>query len=42
MIEKVKQARDNNSFAADLTDLSKAFVCINNELLIAQIKCSLF
>ena len=38
MIEKIKQARDNNNvFAAVLTDLSKAFGCINHELLIAKL-----
>ena len=38
MIEKVKQVRDNNDvFAAVLTDLSKAFGCINDELLIAKL-----
>ena len=31
MIEKLKQARDNNAFAAALTDLSKVFDCINPE-----------
>ena len=37
IIEKVKQVRDNNDvFAAVLTDLSKAFGCINDELLIAK------
>ena len=38
MIEKIKQARDNNNvFAAVLTDLSKAFDCISHELLIAKL-----
>ena len=38
MTEKIKQARDNdNVFAAVLTDLSKAFDCINRELLIAKL-----
>ena len=38
MIQKIKQARDNNNvFAAVLTDLSKAFDCINHELLIANL-----
>ena len=34
MIEKIKQARDNNNV---LTDLSKAFDWINQELLIAKL-----
>ena len=38
MIEKIKQARDdNNVFAAVLTDLSKAFDFINHELLIPNL-----
>ena len=36
MIEKIKQARDNNNvFVAVLTDLSKVFDCITHKLLIA-------
>ena len=38
MIEKDKQARDNNNvFAAVLTDLIKTFDCINHELLVAKL-----
>ena len=38
MIEKIKQARDNNNvFAAVLTNLSKAFDCNNHKLLIAKL-----
>ena len=38
MIEKIKQARDNdNVFAAGLTALSKTFDCINHELLNAKL-----
>ena len=38
MVEKLKQAKDNNNvFAAVLTDLSKAFDYINHELLIAKL-----
>ena len=34
---KIKQARDNNNvLVAVLTDLCKAFTCINHELLIAK------
>ena len=38
IIEKIKQARDNNNaFAAVLTDLSNLFDCINLKLLIAKL-----
>ena len=38
MIEKIKQARDNNNvFAAVLTYLSKALDCINHEPLTAKL-----
>ena len=38
ILEKWKKALDNEVFGALLTDLSKAFDCLNNELLIAKLQ----
>ena len=38
VLTRIQEARDNNNvFAAVLTDLSKAFTCINHELLITTL-----
>ena len=43
MTENIKQARDNNNvFTAVLRDLSKAFDCMNQELLIATLNAYAF
>ena len=43
MIEKIKQAGDdNNVLAVVLTSLSKAFNCVNHELLIAKLSAYCF